>query len=243
MSALAFITPDAGERALARTPMSAVAAAAGATTVTRDGWELAASFADPQTERRRLRETVAFADRSPMAKLEIQAEPRALAELVAQAGGGVELELGSAVRAADGTWWCPVTRTRVLALCEPGPAAGLRSAVASAASRADSTVTVCELTSALAGLSLVGPGAAELLARFCAIDVRPAVCPVAAFRPGSIARTPGYLLREGQHELLLLVGWALGQYLWEVVADAARVLGGGPVGAEALAANREPDDA
>jgi hypothetical protein len=32
-----------------------------------------------------------------------------------------------------------------------------------------------------------------------------------------------------------MVGWALGEYLWEVVADAAQHLGGGPVGADAIA--------
>ena len=35
-----------------------------------------------------------------------------------------------------------------------------------------------------------------------------------------------------------MVGWALGEYLWQVVADAAEQLGGGPVGAEALADHR-----
>jgi hypothetical protein len=31
-----------------------------------------------------------------------------------------------------------------------------------------------------------------------------------------------------------MVGWALGEYLWQVVADAAGHLGGGPVGAGAI---------
>jgi sarcosine oxidase gamma subunit len=60
-----------------------------------------------------------------------------------------------------------------------------------------------------------------LLARFCAIDVRPHVMPVGAFRPGSVARTPGFVLRTSEDSLLLLVGWAFGEYLWDVVADAA----------------------
>jgi hypothetical protein len=41
----------------------------------------------------------------------------------------------------------------------------------------------------------------------------------------------------------VLVGWALGEYLWQVVADAAAHLGGGPVGAEALARHREAANA
>jgi sarcosine oxidase, subunit alpha len=42
------------------------------------------------------------------------------------------------------------------------------------------------------------------------------------------------VLRDRQ--LLIMVGWALGEYLWHVVADAAEHLGGGPVGAGAIAA-------
>ena len=45
--------------------------------------------------------------------------------------------------------------------------------------------------------------------------------PVGGFRPGSVARTPGYVLREDADRFLMLFGWALGEYLWTVVADAA----------------------
>ena len=59
--------------------------------------------------------------------------------------------------------------------------------------------------------------------------------PVHGFRPGSVARTPGFVLREDEERYLTLVGAALGQYVWTVVADAAGHLGGEPVGADALA--------
>jgi heterotetrameric sarcosine oxidase gamma subunit len=88
--------------------------------------------------------------------------------------------------------------------------------------------TAVDLTCAHAAVELSGANANEVLARFCAIDVRPAVMPVGAFRPGSVARTPGYVLRTAADSLLVLVGWALGEYLWQVVSDAAAHLGGGP---------------
>jgi len=123
----------------------------------------------------------------------------------------------------------------VLVLSEPGSAEAVRAALERAQESAGGTVTLTDVTCGLAALSLIGPNARELLARFCAIDVRPRMSPPAAFRPGSVARTPGYVLIEAQDRLLVLVGWALGEYLWHVVADAAADLGGGPVGAEALA--------
>jgi sarcosine oxidase subunit gamma len=236
MSVLDFLTPEpSSDGVLARTPMEHLAGAAGARFEARDGWNVAVAFGDCELERRRMEEAVAFADRSHMVKLELQAEPRVLAAIVSAASGGVERSPGLAVRAGD-AWWCPVTPSRVLMLGEPSAARELRAAVSRAvAERAGGrTATVVDVTCGLAALALIGPGARELLARFCAIDVRPTVTPVAGFRPGSVARTPGYVLCEGEQRLLTLVGWALGEYLYEVVSDAAAHMGGGPVGADVL---------
>jgi heterotetrameric sarcosine oxidase gamma subunit len=204
-------------------------------------------FGEPLTERERLTASVGFIDRSSLSKLELQAEPTALSAIVAEASDGLTLQPGHAGRALAGatsqTWWCPVTPGRVLALSEPRSAAPVRAAVTEAAEQARSLVTVVDLSCGLAALALVGPHARELLARFCAIDVRPAVAPSSSFRPGSVARTPGYVLVEAPDRLLVLVGWALGEYLWSVVAEAAASLGGGPVGAEALAHHLESADA
>ena len=150
--------------------------------------------------------TVGFADRSHLPKLEVHAP-------IPDFRSGVAEQ-------RDGAWWCPVTPSRMLVLGEP--AAGVPEAS-----------TVVDVTCGLAAMSLIGPDAGELLARFCAIDVRDKATPVGGFRPGSVARTPGYVLREAEDRLLVMVGWALGEYLWRVVADAAEHLGGGPVGADA----------
>jgi len=220
MSTLAFLTTDAHSAdVLARSPMERLARAAGAQLEARDGWSIAVSFGSEAAETERLTKTVGFTDRSSLTKFEVSTTAEAVAKL--------ELRPGTA-EVRDGAWWCPITPERLLVFGKPAGAAALRSAVDSIGGR------VVDLTAALCAMTLAGPGCRELLARFCAIDVRPAVAPVRAFRPGSIARTPGYLLVEDEQRLLILVGWALGHYLWETVADAAEHLGGGPVGADAL---------
>jgi glycine cleavage system aminomethyltransferase T len=222
VSALDFLTPSAPASGdvLARSPMERLARTAGARFEPRDGWNVPVAFGDPAVEAERIGRFVGFADRSSLVKLEVTASVQAVAGLALSPGV-------AALR--DGAWWCPVTSERVLVLGEPR-AVDLRGAVDAVGGR------VVDVTCGLAALALVGPLCRELLARFCAIDARPAVSPVGSFRPGSVARTPGYVLVEGEDRLLIMVGWALGQYLYEVVADAAEHLGGGPVGVDALSA-------
>jgi glycine cleavage system aminomethyltransferase T len=131
--------------------------------------------------------------------------------------GRADLQPGMASR-TNGAWWCPVTPDRALVLGAPdGTAPG-----------------GLEVTSVYAALAIAGPLAREVFARFCALDLRPQSMPVGGFRPGSVARTPGYVLREDDDRFLMLFGWALGEYMWTVVADAAQGLGGSPVGIDAL---------
>ena len=126
----------------------------------------------------------------------------------------VDLDLGRATR-SNGAWWCPYTAERAIVISDP-------------------SATGLDVTTAFAALAIAGPLARELFARFTAIDLRPQVTPVRGFRPGSVARTPGAVLREADDRFLMLFGSALGQYMWTVVADAAESLGGGPVGVDAL---------
>jgi glycine cleavage system aminomethyltransferase T len=125
------------------------------------------------------------------------------------------LELGRATVDGDSTW-LPMTPARALVLGGEPPAGAV------------------DLTTGYAALRIAGPLARETFARFTAIDLRPHVTRPGDWRPGSVARTPGGILCEGDERYLMLFGAALGQYVWTVVADAAGHLGGGPVGDDVL---------
>jgi hypothetical protein len=122
------------------------------------------------------------------------------------------LELGRATVDGDSPW-LPMSRSRALVLGSDPPPRAL------------------EVTTGFAALRLAGPLAREAFARFSAIDLRPRVTRPGDWRPGSVARTPGGILCEAEDRYLMLFGSALGQYVWTVVEDAARHLGGGPAGA------------
>jgi hypothetical protein len=122
------------------------------------------------------------------------------------------LELGRAGTRGDGTW-LPMTATRALILGGDPPEGAI------------------DVTTGFGALRIAGPLARELFARFTAIDLRPHVTGRGDWRPGSVARTPGGILCEAEDRYLMLFGAAFGQYMWTVVDDAARHLGGGPAGA------------
>ena len=228
---LAFLSPARGASApTALSPFDAATAAAGATFDVREGWRVATGFGQPQEEARACEASVGWADVSHLGKLEIQVADGAADELAGLAGG---LQLGRAVR-ARGAWWCLVTPVRALVLCDAGALAGLQQELVARAA-----LRVLDVTCQFAALRIGGPLARETFARFCALDLRAQRMPVGGCMPGSVARTPGLVVREGADQFLVLTGAAVAVYLWEVVSAAGVSLGGRPVGADALSAPTE----
>jgi glycine cleavage system aminomethyltransferase T len=195
----------------ARSPLAGAAQRDGARLELRDGWELPVAFADPQAEARAIAEAVGVADAS---FLPVHESPGAATPTATPLVPGMALRHGEA-------WWCPLHPTRVLVVGAASPGVGW-----------------LDLTSAFGGLRLLGPAARDALARVSALDLRANQAPVGALHPGSVARTPAIVLRERADGYLLLFGAAYAEYMWTSVVDAARSLGGAPVGVDA-----EPSDA
>jgi heterotetrameric sarcosine oxidase gamma subunit len=217
---------------IARSPMEHSARAAGAVFEVRDGWSVAVGYgAGAEQEAEACRRTVGWADVSSLGKLELQA-PAAQLEAIAEECGA-KLELGEAVR-ADEAWWCRLTSGRAVIISEAAAPAALRERLATVAASSPRT-SLAEVTTTFAAMVIAGPLAREVFARFSALDLRPSRTPVGALRPGSIGRQPGLLIREAPERYLFTFGWATGEYVWSIVADAAQHLGGRPIGADALA--------
>jgi glycine cleavage system aminomethyltransferase T len=207
---LDFLRPAADE-AVAHSPMERPARDAGARFEVRDGWNVAVEFGAGGAGSAGNGDTVGWADVSHLAKVELQGSSDTIQEL----------PFGTAVR-RDDAWWCRLTQTRAVVIGKRPEFSGTDD------------LDVLDVTCNFAALTLVGPLARETFARFCALDLRPKVTPVNALRPGSIARQPGIVIREDEERYLFLFGWATGEYMWSVVADAGTHLGGGPVGVDAL---------
>jgi glycine cleavage system aminomethyltransferase T len=213
---LGFLSPliSAGSPP-ARSPIAGIAARHGARVEVRNGWEVPVSFGDEAGEQRAAQESAAFADASWQATTQIDGPAQALD------GCAAELSFGTASR-HRGAWWCRLTPTRALILGSPPDP--------------DSTpgADLLDVSTQYCALRIAGPRCREVMARFCALDLRAAVAPPSALRPGSVARTPGLVVVEQSDQLLVMVGAALAEYFWTVVNDAATRLGGRPVGTDVL---------
>jgi glycine cleavage system aminomethyltransferase T len=235
-----FLEPDRATSELGFEPVPASvllpeARDAGARIETRDGWRVAADYGSVERELTACRASVGVGDVSWLGKLELQGPATEVAAVGAAAGAG-EIELGRA-GGGPGTWWCPFSTRRLLAVCDPARTPEVRDSLGQAAS--GRPVSMTDLTCALAGIVLAGPRARDVLARLSALDLRPGVTPEASFRAGSVARIPAMVLRERGDRYVLMFGSAYARYMWAQVTDAAEPLGGRVAGADALARSRE----
>lgn len=134
----------------------------------------------------------------------------------------------------DGAFVWLSSPDRAVALTEPAETRSVMELLESVCGVSPHCAVV-ELTAGLAAIELSGPRARPLLERLTSIDVRPSRLPVGGVRAGAVAEVAATLLRSEDDAYLILVGSQEAADAWEIVLDAAVLLGARPVGADALA--------
>lgn len=195
-----------------RTPMSRLHAAAGARFELEAGWEIPVAY---EGEPPHARTSVGLADLTPRAKVDVR--------------GTVDAPLG----ALGAGLVARLAPDWALVLDEPGAEAALVPALEAAAGP-DAMVT--DATHLFAGLALVGPMVEEALSRLTSWDPatlapgRATGAPVGDVRAVIARRDLGVPVME------VFVATEFGRYAWETLLTVVDLLGGGPVGWDALRA-------
>ena len=207
---------------------------------TVEGWQLPTAYGDVSQEAARLRETVGVSDISPVGKLRVVGVGAAgvvgalVPRLVGLAPGAVG-EVDSPSDGAGGSLLAAwLTADELLVLTPTGQALATMDAMPNL----DAVCThVVDITSGLCGVSIIGPASTRLLSRITDLDISPRALPDLTCAQARFAEVQGLLLRRDIQSIpayQLYAGREFGEYLWEVLIDAATETGGGPVGAEAL---------
>lgn len=190
---------------VARSPIAAAAPVA-----VRSGWEVSLL---------RSRSALRLRDESPLAKVQVRAQP----------GGRVAMRLGSGF----GTARRDPAQTLVVG-SGPGEwlllgAIGTASEIAARVDPADDhLVSVVDLTHGRALLRLSGAQSARLLAKVCAIDLSDRVTPDGSAFRSSVAKLTTDVIRDDVDDspsYLLHCERSSGQYLHDALMDAGRAFG------------------
>ena len=216
----------------------------GALMAGADGWQLPLHYGDVDGEAVWLRESVGVSDVSPIGKV------RAVGEGVAQAVGslvqgaadqpiGAVVEGNSTLPRGGKLLSVRLAHDEYLLLTPAGESA---SAIAALGVGASGCVYAVDVTSGLCGVAIAGPATQALMSRITDVNTSPAALPDLTGVQSRFADVQGLLLRrdvDGIAMYQLYASREFGEYLWEVLVETARYLGGGPVGTQALLALRE----
>jgi glycine cleavage system aminomethyltransferase T len=205
---------------VARTPLCTWHAAHGAVFAEEGGWHVPWSYADREQEAAAARQSAGLADLSMWTKVSL-------------IGPGV----ASTARRLDGDnsgagLACRLTRDHLLLLAaSPAGIESLENIL-----DVEDDVLRIDATSAHACFGLCGPHVEDVLRQLTSLDIS-----AAAFAPGRCAETgvagvQALLVRRPDAALpriYLLVGWDVGEYVWERLLDAGRPWGLTPIGIDA----------
>lgn len=206
------------------------------------GAAIALDYGDPEGEAEVARR-LGLADLSPLPRCGFKG--RGAAEWLAAHGLVVPDEINQAVRQEDGSNVLRLSPSEVLVLGSlsggAGPAARLEAAWAAESPASGPRGFPVPRAETHAWFRIAGEWAAELFAKLCAVDLRPAKFAHGQIAQTHVAQLSAIVLRDDQGSGLaydLLADSASAVYLWSVLGDTVAEFGGRPVGLSAL---RGPD--
>jgi glycine cleavage system aminomethyltransferase T len=218
---------------LARSPLHSWHAGHGARFADRAGWQVAASYSDPEREAEAIRSGLGLADVSPYTKISLRG-PGVPALARSLVPGSPALKVcGVAPVPGLAALACRLTEDSLL-LRAPPPALDLGQRLADL--RQDEAVVQTDMTSAYAGIWVLGPPRDEFLRRLTHLDLRPPSFPEQACAETALAGVEVLLVRPGGPLPLVevYVGWDLSEYVWERLWEGGQDLHITPVGLDAL---------
>ncbi len=221
-----------------RTAMHHAQLAMGAVMAEADGWRLPVHYGDASQEAARLRETVGVSDISPVGKVRVLGldAAQAVSALLPEA---TELPIGAVGEAHSSEDGGKLLAARLapdeFMLLTPAGAAPL-AINGMQPGRLDCAHAI-DVTSGLCGVAIAGPAANGLLSRITEVDTSRRTLLDMACVQSRFADVQGLLLRRDVNGIAmfqLYAGREFGEYLWEVIIEAAREVGGGPAGTQSI---------
>lgn len=212
----------------------------GAVMAEIDGWQQPLHYGDGASELKMLREIVGIHDLSPRGAVRLLGEG-AIAAVTGLFSSQKELAIGQAreCQIAADNGMTPLLELRLardefIFLTAPGDA---ETVTESLQTSPDSCVHTVDISSGLAGAGIIGPQAPFLLSMITELDVSDEAFLDLRCAQSKFTDMTGLLVR---HDLGPTPAYQLyfpreyGEYIWEAITQAARYIGGGPVGTEAI---------
>ncbi len=214
----------------------------GAEFIYRDGWKLPGRYSAGEEEVARVKESGGIFDISPVGKLSFQG-----ADVLAGVAQALSLPdplvVGKAVRCPSPTasedsresvTVSGLTYDEAMVFTSPGA----RESVAEALEeQLASCAYMIDLTSAWAGIGVVGPRVGDALARIVELDLDPERFLDGACAQVKTAEVHALIVRgdvSGELGYQLYVTRDYGEYMWEALVHGGRGVGVGPVGIDAF---------
>ncbi len=223
-----------------RSAMARLELLQGAVMAELDGWQQPLHYGDDENELKMLHEAVGIHDLSPRGAVRLLGEG-AIAAATGLFSSQKESAIGQArecrIAADNGTTpllELRLTRDEFIFLTAPGDA---ESVTESLQTSPDSCVHTVDISSGLAGAGIIGPQAPFLLSMITELDVSDEAFWDLHCVQSRFTDVTGLLVR---HDLGPAPAYQLyfpreyGEYIWEAITQAARYIGGGPVGTEAI---------